>query len=178
MCKSVHVLKQSSKGFKWKRIDWSRERWVFFIPLARWRAWLPRAFFSPTPQLACTCSFIVMWKIHIHVKTYCTEVLLNNVSLLPILAPIETHLFDNGNYFHSRIYIFWVFFVLWSPTTNIYRNDGDGNLNLRLRSYVRQFYTIDPLVQLKLAGMYCEPVEIFFIIWVIFGCVCPSTWDV
>ena len=48
-----------------------------------------------------------------------------------------------------------------SPTANIYRNDGDGNLNLRLRSYVRQFYTIDPLVQLKLAGMYCEPVEIF-----------------
>lgn len=82
----------------------------FSSPRAMTRVTATCVLFANSP----TCLHLFLYchvKIHIHVKTYCTEVLLNNVSLLPILAPIETHLFDNGNYFHSRIYIFWVFFV-------------------------------------------------------------------
>lgn len=100
--KSVHVLKQSSKGFKWKRME---EGWVvtsvFFIVLARARAWLPLAN-SPT---CLHLFFYYYFKIHIHVKTYCTEVLLNKGSLLPILSPTEAYLFDNRNYLYSREYL-------------------------------------------------------------------------
>lgn len=51
-----------------------------------------------------TCSLLLLGKIRIYVKTYCAGVLLNKVSLLPILSPIETYLFDNRNYLHSSGY--------------------------------------------------------------------------
>lgn len=182
--KSVHVLKQSSKGFKWKRME---EGWVvtsvFFIVLARARAWLPLAN-SPT----CLHPFFYYYfKIHIHVKTYCTEVLLNKVSLLPILSPTEAYLFDNRNIFTPGN----IFFKVCTVPNGNHLFMQIPNLafatcikqNLRPHSYVHQFETTGTLVQLKLAGRCFRNCGSFLHLWVRhFFClwvrVSDTSWDV